>query len=189
MPESVNHLVYTSSMDNLSFIERLALLPQFDADHRTAAHVQGQKSYAKLYASEGRAYMSSWRLGDGTHSGEENKSPVNKPANIDIGTPILKPRVEKPAKSVEPSKVKKLKTTTKTVISVESSNLNEKDQKKRTTTKAKVEKIKEKAVPPKKARKRVVEESPSESSRAERKISTARLSIYVTPWRRFEGTP
>ncbi|KAF8351529.1 hypothetical protein F5887DRAFT_212977 [Amanita rubescens] len=161
----------TSSMEDLSFLERLALLPQFDAEQRTAAHVQGQKSYAKLYASEGRTYMSSWRQGDGTHSGEENKSPVNKPADIDIGTPVLKPRVEKPANSVEPSKAEKLKATTKTVITVESSNLNEKDQKKRTTTKSKktadaTAKSKEKTVPPKK--KRVVEESPSESSRAER---------------------
>src|SRR6266550_3839178 len=124
-------------MDDLSFIERLALLPQFDPERRTAAHVQGQKSYAKLYASEGRTYMSSWRQGDGTHSGDEIKCPVNKPANIDIGTPVLKPRVEKPAKSADPSKAKKLKATTKTVITVESSNHNEKDQKKRTTMKSK----------------------------------------------------
>ncbi len=195
-PNLVNDLVYTSTMDDLSFIERLALLPQFDPERRTAAHVQGQKSYAKLYASEGRTYMSSWRQGDGTHSGDEIKCPVNKPANIDIGTPVLKPRVEKPAKSADPSKAKKLKATTKTVITVESSNHNEKDQKKRTTMKskktadAKVEKSKQKTVPPRK--KRVVEESPSESSRAERKISAARLHIRsqsYTPWRRSEGTP
>jgi hypothetical protein len=181
-------------MERSSFSERLALLPQFDAEKRTAVHVQGQRSYAKFYESEGRSYMSSWHQNDSTPSREEGGSPASKPADTVIRTPILKPRVKNLAKPVEPSEVEQLKT--KTVITVESSNPEEKDQGKRTTTKSKkrdgaitnVERNKKKTVPSKKKR---VNESASDSSRAERKISTAN-SIYVcclTSRCRSEGTP
>ena len=184
-------------MERSSFSEHLALLPQFDAEKRTAVHVQGQRSYAKFYESEGRSYMSSWHQNDSTPSGEEGRSPASKPADTVIGTPILKPRVKILAKPVEPSEVEQLKTATKTAITVESSNPEEKDQGKRTTTKSKkrdgaitnVERNKKKTVPSKK--KRVNESASDCSSRAERKISTAN-SIFVcclTSRCRSEGTP
>ena len=183
-------------MEKSSFSERLALLPQLDAEKRTAVHVQGQRSYAKFYESEGRSYMSSWHQNDSTPSREEGGSPARKPADTVIGTPILKPRVKNLAKPVEPSQVEQLKAATKTVITVESSNHEERDQGKRTATKSKkrdrtitnVERNKKKIVPSKKKR---VNESASDSSRAERKVSTAN-SIYVcclTSRCRIKGTP
>ena len=179
-----------------SFSEHLALLPQFDAEKRTAVHVQGQRSYAKFYESEGRSYMSSWHQNDSTPSVEEGRSPASKLADTVIGTPILKPRVKILAKPVEPSEVEQLKTATKTAITVESSNPEEKDQGKRTTTKSKkrdgaitnVERNKKKTVP---SKKRVNESASDCSSRAERKISTTN-SIFVcclTSRCRSEGTP
>ena len=171
-------------MEDMSFSERLALLPRFDAEKRTAVHVQGQRSFAKFYESEGRSYMSSWDHNDSTHSGgEEGRSPARKPADTVIGTPILKPRVKNLAKSVEPSKAD-LKTTTKTAITVESSNPTEKDLGKKTTTKSKkrkgaianVERKKGKTVSSKKER---VNESASDSSRAERKVSIPCISVIL----------
>lgn len=140
--------------------------------------------------------MSSWHQNDNTPSKEEGRRPASKPADTVVGTPILKPRVKNLAKPVEPSEAEQLKTVAKPVITVESSNPEEKDQGKPITTKTKkrdcaianVERNKRKTLPSKKKR---VNEGSSDSSRAERKISTAN-SIYVcclTSRCRSEGTP
>ena len=165
-------------MDSLSLFERLTLLPKFDAEKRTALHVQGQRAHAKHYASEGRAYMSSWRdewQTDGIRSKEE-ESKNNKPVGIDLGTPVLKPRVKNLAKSAIPvgsskaNERKKTKKASKTVVTVESSDSN---NEKRVLSKnercdiaeRKVNKSKE---IPLRSKKKRVNDSSSNSSRVER---------------------
>ncbi|KAK2466156.1 hypothetical protein APHAL10511_001798 [Amanita phalloides] len=157
-----------------TFSERLALLPKINTEERTLVHVQGQKSYAKSYASEGRTYMLSWRderQSDAPLSGEDEKHL----ADIDLGTPILKPRVEKLAKPAILARSPKIdggNENTKivnTVISIKSSNSDKnshqqriarKDKKIKDTTN-KVDKRKGKSMSSQKKR---VNESPSDSS-------------------------
>ncbi|KAF8627191.1 hypothetical protein AX15_004509 [Amanita polypyramis BW_CC] len=178
-------------MEGLSFKERLALLPKLDTEERTALHAQGQKAYAKHYASEGRTYISSWR--DECHSddvpGKEKGRMDNKLVDVDLGTPVLRPRVKNLAKSVIPvgcgkeDEKKRTKFIAETVITVESSDSDKKIHEKRMLTKSKkrekaegkVHKSKEKLVQSKK--KRVNDSSSNSSSRVEREWYLCRLRI------------
>ncbi|KIL70126.1 hypothetical protein M378DRAFT_20616 [Amanita muscaria Koide BX008] len=85
-------------MDESTSLRKLALLPKLDPVERTSSHVRAQSAYLTFYASEGRAYMTSWK--DDSESNIAKNTVEKETAIINLGTPVLKPRVKPVSKSV-----------------------------------------------------------------------------------------
>ncbi|KAF8639826.1 hypothetical protein AX17_001082 [Amanita inopinata Kibby_2008] len=92
----LQRLMHCSTVE---FAQRLAKLPQLDLTQRIACYAQEQKSHARLYASKGRAYMSSLQTrqnnSDAGSRDHERKDAADSLIGICLGTPVLKPRVSK----------------------------------------------------------------------------------------------
>ena len=187
-------------MDNSAFSQRLTLLPKLDTTERALSYITAQKSYTKFYASEGRSYLSSWQLNESqSNNSKQSENDNNLAAEFSFGgTPVLEPRVRKaaPAKSVisvdssrSGEHERCVRKIAKSLVSVSSSKSSKKRHRQSRPKGKKdglsVERV-NKSKKLTKSKKRV-NESPSNSSKADRKMFSAYRIPYSSPLRP-EGT-
>jgi len=83
----------------------LSTIPKRDTQRAVLQFVNGLRSFSRVHAAEGRAYMTSWEAKEKIVSSTPTKAP--NPQSCGFATPVLKPRVVVRKKTVQDLKSSK----------------------------------------------------------------------------------
>lgn len=101
-PSSPHFLCIMSSPHLHNLHRDLSKLPRLDKTQFISSYIREQKVHAKSYASEGRAFLSSWnRIASEVQASQHQTHAIQAPADFGFGTPVLKARTTEPKPHAE----------------------------------------------------------------------------------------